>query len=230
MSNNDYAAKKMASIQARINLACDNNSRRHETVALIGASKKQNINLIKEFVDVGLKNLGENYLQEAIDKQCQSPELTVSWHFIGQIQSNKTKLIAQHFNWVHGVDRFKIAQRLASQHDRNTAINLLIQLNPDSEQSKGGVSLTKAPELCQQIADIDGVNLRGFMMIPRARQQYDEQRGIFAQARTLLEHCNQQYGLNLDQLSMGMSGDLEAAIAEGSTMVRIGRDLFGVRD
>jgi pyridoxal phosphate enzyme (YggS family) len=230
MSNSDYVSHKLTTVLARISNACEANLRRPDSVTLIGASKKQKIELLRQFSDAGLLDFGENYLQEAIDKQCQLPKLPVSWHFIGQIQSNKTKLIAQHFDWVHGVDRFKIAKRLAAQHGRQTPINLLIQLNPDNENTKGGVALSDAAELCQQIAEIDGAVLRGFMMIPKAREQQDQQRAVFAQARELLEHCNQHYGLKLDQLSMGMSGDLEAAIAEGSTMVRIGTDLFGARD
>lgn len=230
MSNSDYARQKLAKIQTRIAQACEVSHLKPEMVRLIGASKKQTCDLIRKFVESGLRNLGENYLQEAIDKQCQLPNLPVDWHFIGQIQSNKTKLIAQHFNWVHGVDRLKIAKRLATQHGRQTPINLLIQLNPDDETSKAGVSLSDAPALCQKIAEIEGASLRGFMMIPQARQHYDQQRAVFAQARTLLETCNQRYGLSLDQLSMGMSNDLEAAVAEGSTMLRIGTDLFGARD
>jgi len=230
MSNSDYASQKLTTVRLRITQACEASLRQPNSVKLIGASKKQGVNLIQQFSDMGLLDLGENYLQEAIDKQRQLPNLPVSWHFIGQIQSNKTKLIAQHFDWVHGVDRLKIATRLATQHGRKTPINLLVQLNPDNEDSKGGVAPKDAVELCQQIADIDGAVLRGFMMIPKAREQQDQQRVVFAQARELLEHCNQRYGLKLDQLSMGMSGDLEAAIAEGSTMVRIGTDLFGARD
>ncbi len=230
MSNSDYAKQQLGSIQTRIDRACAMSQREPGSVTLIGASKKQSIGLVSEFVESGLRNLGENYLQEAIDKQGQCPRLDASWHFIGQIQSNKTKLIAEHFNWVHGVDRLKIATRLASQHGRNSPINLLIQLNPDNEETKGGVPFSAAAELCQQIAEIDGANLRGFMMIPRARHELTQQRAVFAQARTLLESCNQRYGLGLDHLSMGMSGDLESAIAEGSTMIRIGTDLFGARD
>jgi pyridoxal phosphate enzyme (YggS family) len=229
MSNSDYATQKLTTVLTRIASSCEANQRQPDSVRLIGASKKQSAELIKQFADSGLRDLGENYLQEAIDKQYQLPNLQTNWHFIGQIQSNKTKLIAQHFDWVHGVDRLKIAKRLATQHGRQEPVNLLIQLNPDDEDSKGGVALRDAAELAQQIAELEGARLRGFMMIPKARKQQDQQRAVFARARALLELCNQQYGLSLDQLSMGMSGDLEAAIAEGSTMVRIGTDLFGAR-
>jgi len=147
----------------------------------------------------------------------------------GSIQSNKTKQIAQHFNWVHGIDRFKIAQRLANQNPHPHAIKALIQINPDHELSKAGVSLAEAAELADAIAQIDKLELHGFMMIPMPRDKQSEQRRVFAKAKELLETTNQQYGLNLKHLSMGMSGDLESAIAEGSTMIRIGTDLFGAR-
>lgn len=230
MSNSDYASQKLALVQARVHAACKASYRERGAVKLIGASKKQSSEIISKFIDSGLRDLGENYLQEAIDKQCKLAHLQINWHFIGHIQSNKSKQIAEHFDWVHGVDRLKIAKRLATQNDRPTPINLLIQLNPDQEESKSGVTIDRAPDLCQQIAEIEGANLRGFMMIPRARQNQGQQRAVFAQARELLEACNQRYGLSLDQLSMGMSGDLEAAIAEGSTMVRVGTDLFGQRE
>lgn len=229
MSNSDYVAERLARINSRINQACLAADRMPTEVTLIGASKKQENNLIRQFVDQGLSHLGENYLQEAVGKQSTMPELNVQWHFIGQIQSNKTKTIAEHFTWVHGVDRIKIAQRLAIQNPRPSPINILIQLNPDDEKSKGGISLKEAPELSAEIAQIDGLSLQGFMMIPKARDLVSEQASIFAQAKELLETTNQRFGLNLEHLSMGMSGDLSAAIQEGSTMVRIGTDLFGAR-
>ena len=240
MSNSEYVSQKLAAVLSRIESACKESGRASDAVKLIGASKKQAIALIEQFVEHGLADLGENYLQEAIDKQRQSPNLGAEWHFIGQIQSNKTKAIAEHFNWVHGIDRFKIAKRL-SEHvrefnadieggtKRKTPINVLIQLNPDHEDSKGGVALQDAATLCAQISDLENVMLRGFMMIPQARDNKSEQRQVFARAAELMEQVNQSQGINLDQLSMGMSGDLEAAISEGSTMVRIGTDLFGAR-
>ncbi len=240
MSNSDYASQKLTAVMRRIKHASERSGRACDAVKLIGASKKQSIELITRFVEQGLTDLGENYLQEAIDKQCQSPSLEVDWHFIGQIQSNKTKAIAKHFNWVHGVDRLKIAKRLSQhvaefnanlgdEHEYKPPINLLVQLNPDNERTKGGIALGDAPELCRRISELENVALRGFMMIPQARENEDEQRKVFASAAKLLEQINQAQGIHLDHLSMGMSGDLEAAIAEGSTMVRIGSDLFGAR-
>lgn len=229
MSNSDYAAERLANINTKIATACLASGRTFADVTLIGASKKQANSLIQKFVKKGLSNIGENYLQEATRKQSDMPNLGVSWHFIGQIQSNKTKTIAQHFSWVHGVDRLKIAQRIATQNPSNSPINILVQLNPDNEDSKAGVAMLDAPELCDQISQIEGVNLRGFMMIPKARDNDDLQAAVFAQAKELQQTTNQRYGLTLDHLSMGMSGDLAAAIKEGSTMVRIGTDLFGAR-
>jgi len=240
MSNSDYAKQKLTAVLQRIEQACSQSGRSTDAVKLIGASKKQSIELINSFVEQGLSDLGENYLQEAIDKQCQNPNLRAEWHFIGQIQSNKTKAIASHFNWVHGVDRLKIAKRLSqhvtalnanldNEHEKKPPINILIQLNPDNEDTKGGVGLDEAEELCSKISELENVALRGFMMIPQARNNEVEQRQVFASAAKLLEQINQRQGLALDHLSMGMSGDLEAAIAEGSTMVRIGTDLFGAR-
>lgn len=224
-----YAGTQLKQIQARIHKAAVKASRSDAEITLIGASKRQSSELIRAFASHGLSAVGENYLQEAIEKRSELSDTSLSWHFIGQIQSNKTKPIAHHFNWVHGVDRLKIAQRLAKQNPNHTPINILLQLNPDAEQSKGGVTVQDAPALCDEIATIEGLVLRGFMMIPKPRENDIEQRAVFASAKELLELTNQRYGLAMDSLSMGMSGDLEAAIAEGSTMVRIGTDLFGAR-
>ena len=229
VKNQQFILSQIKNIKDRINNACSQAKRSQNSVTLIGASKRQSPELIKGFIEQGLNNLGENYLQEAISKQNALKELSLTWHFIGQIQSNKTKTIAMHFNWVHGVDRLKIAQRLASQNTSKSPINLLIQLNPDEEQSKGGVNLRDAGELSDQIAQLDNMTLRGFMMIPKARESTSEQNKVFARAKELLTLTNQQYGLSMDSLSMGMSGDLEAAIAQGSTMIRVGTDLFGAR-
>lgn len=225
------AAINLGKITQRIELACQQTNRASDSVCLVGASKRKTPELIASFAQCGLTDIGENYLQEAIDKREKLNSTKLNWHFIGQIQSNKTKIIAENFSWVHGVDRLKIATRLDQQNPApSKPINLLVQLNVDNEDSKGGVSLTQAPELCDQIAELDAVSIRGFMMIPKARDNVNAQRKTFALAKELLTLTNQRYGLELDSLSMGMSGDLEAAIAEGSTIVRIGTDLFGARD
>ncbi len=238
MSQQQYALEKLQAIQTRI-LEAERASRRVTgSVTLIGASKKQSPALLMAFAEQGLKDVGENYLQEAIGKQIELGSTELKWHFIGQIQSNKTKLIAQHFSWAHGVDRLKIATRLAMQNPHPTPINLMIQLNLDSEDSKGGVSAAMAPKLANEIhehlsaleAPAGGARLRGFMAIPRARKSIQDQKAVFARAKQTLTKTNRDFGLSLSELSMGMSSDLEAAIHEGATMVRIGTDLFGSRD
>lgn len=230
MINREYAAKQLNKIQIRIQDAATAANRDASSIKLIGASKKQQPELIQLFLELGLTSLGENYLQEAISKRTKLNEPNPEWHFIGQIQSNKTKLIAENFSWVHSVDRLKIAQRLAKQNPHSDDINLLLQLNVDAEESKAGVLADNVAELADRIAQLGGASLRGFMLIPRARNKESEQRAVFASAYQLMQNVNQRYGLKMDSLSMGMSGDLEAAIAEGSTMVRVGTDLFGKRD
>lgn len=216
-------------IESRIQAACENSKRPRSSVTLIGASKQQESEKVERFVGFGLQSVGENYLQEAIEKQQRLSHLKLDWHFIGHIQSNKTKLVAEHFSWVHGVDRLKIARRLGEQNPSDQAINILLQVNLDAEDSKNGAAVCDAPELADSIAQLEGVNLRGLMAIPRPRESTSEQRACFAKAYELRETINQRYKLGLDHLSMGMSNDLEAAIAEGSTMVRIGTALFGPR-
>jgi len=230
MANREYAAKQLNKIQNRIYKAAKACGRDRSSIKLIGASKKQQPTLIRDFLHQGLDALGENYLQEAISKHIELSDLNPEWHFIGQIQSNKTKLIAEHFNWVHSIDRLKIAQRIAKQNPRQSSINILLQLNMDAEDTKGGVPMDEAAALADQVAQLEGVSLRGLMLIPKARDSATDQRAVFASAYQLMHSTNQRYGLEMDSLSMGMSGDLEAAIAEGSTMVRVGTDLFGKRE
>lgn len=229
MSNRDYASKQLNKIRNRIDSAIRQYGRNPESVTLIGAAKQQTAGLAADFYAAGLDNIGENYLNQAIDKQKTLTATELIWHFIGQIQSNKTKLITQHFSWVHGVDRMKIAQRLNNHAADKGKLQILLQLNPDHEHSKGGINAKQALEMVPQVSELQHLDLRGFMLIPRSRTGLQEQRRPFAAARELLEKCNQQHGLAMDSLSMGMSGDLEAAIAEGSTIVRIGTVLFGRR-
>ena len=233
MSQQQYALEKLQAVTERLERAMQATNRSDACVRLIGASKQKPAELIANYIKHGLVNLGENYLQEGLGKIESLASLNPTWHFIGHIQSNKTKLIANNFDWVHGVDRLKIAKRLATQNSTEGTLKILIQLNLDNEDTKGGVIASKAPEIANEIAQYyasqAGAELKGFMAIPKARQSHSEQRATFARARELLVLTNQQYGLELDELSMGMSGDLEAAVAEGSTMVRIGTDLFGAR-
>ena len=175
------------------------------------------------------RHFGENYLQEALEKQQQLVGLNIVWHFIGPIQSNKTGALAEHFQWVHSVDRLKIARRLSEQRLKHLpALNICLQVNLDNEASKSGVTLAELPALADAVAKLPHLKLRGLMAIPAPRSDVNEQQQSLERLQQALKQLNQQ-GYTLDTLSMGMSGDLEAAIAAGSTMVRIGTDIFGAR-
>lgn len=228
MRNIDYASNQLNKIRIRISNALQSAGRQENEVTLIGAAKQQHAGLCDEFCRAGLTAIGENFVQEAIARQRAMSCTDIEWHYIGRIQSNKTKPICRHFDWVHSVDRLKIAQRFATQNE-GRSLQLLIQLNVDDEPTKAGVGVSQAAQLCAQIAELERVQLRGFMVIPEAQAEYSAQRRPFAMARETLDQVNQRYGLEMDSLSMGMSSDLEAAIAEGSTMLRIGTDLFGPR-
>ncbi len=185
--------------------------------------------MVQQAYDAGQRHFGENYLQDALEKIEALPLEGIIWHFIGAIQSNKTRTIAENFDWVHGVDRLKIARRLGEQRPAERGpLNLCIQVNSSGEESKAGVPFEALPELAQQIAEIPNIALRGLMTLPAPATNFKQQRQPFRQLRKAMEQLNQQ-GLMLDTLSMGMSGDMEAAIAEGATIVRIGTDLFGAR-
>ena len=190
-------------------------------------SKTKPSSALREAYAAGLRDFGENYLQEALEKQAQLSDLPLSWHFIGPIQSNKTRPIAEHFDWVHSVDRLKIAQRLSEQRPAGLpALNICIQVNVSGEASKSGCSAADLPALAAAIAALPNLRLRGLMAIPEPTEDRAAQDAAFATVRHLQEDLN----LPLDTLSMGMSHDLEAAIAQGATWVRIGTALFGARD
>ena len=228
--DNEYATRRLAAIEARIQSAAEQAQRNAEEIRLIGAAKQQTNNKVKGFVSAGLRDIGHNYLQEALLMRAaiNQADPPLHWHYIGAIQSNKTQDIADAFNWVHGVDRLKIAQRLSKQR-RGQSLNILLQVNIDEEDSKAGVLARDCLTLCEQVAGLPNLVLRGFMVIPKPRPNPEDQRQPFAKTRELLDQCNQHLGLTMDTLSMGMSNDLEAAILEGSTMVRVGTDLFGKR-
>ncbi len=200
-----------------------------DEIRLLGASKGQSAAAIRELATLGLRDFGENYTDEAAAKRARLADLEITWHFIGRIQSNKTRDIARHFDWVHSVDRAKIARRLSAQRgDDRPPLNLCLQVNVQAEPSKAGVPPEQLGETAHAIAALPGVRLRGLMAIPRACDDFDAQRRPFARLRQLRDALNEQ-GLSLDTLSMGMSADMEAAILEGATMVRIGTALFGPR-
>ena len=182
-------------------------------------------------LDAGLTQIGENYLQEAVDKQAALQGRNACWHFIGPIQSNKTREIASHFDWVHSVDREKIAKRLSEQRpEGKPPLKICLQVNISREDSKSGVLPEDALTLAKQITALPALQLRGLMAIPAASDDPAEQRAAFAALRALRDTLQQALpDQTLDTLSMGMSGDMDAAIAEGSTLIRIGTALFGPR-
>ncbi len=197
------------------------------SVGLLAVSKTQPAAAIRDAFAAGLRDFGENYLQEALDKQAELDDLPLTWHFIGPIQSNKTKAIAEHFDWVHSVDRLKIAQRLSDQRPATLPpLNVCLQVNVSGEASKSGCAPQEVQQLARAITALPRLRLRGLMCIPAPSEDPAEQRAAFARLRQLRD----ELALDLDTLSMGMSQDLEAAIAEGATWVRIGTALFGARD
>lgn len=199
-------------------------------VKLLAVSKRHSSAAIREAVTAGARDFGENYLQEAQDKMQELADLDLCWHFIGPIQSNKTRGIAEAFDWVHSIDRLKIARRLSEQRPASAAaLNSCIQVNLSAEDSKSGIELDAVAALAEQIADLPGLRLRGLMAIPAAARSLDEQRRIFAPLAACFSSLKEQYE-HFDTLSMGMSNDFEAAIAEGSTLLRLGTALFGPRD
>lgn len=220
-------AENIAKVGARIREAAQASQRNFADIGLLAVSKTKPADAIREAYAVGMRDFGENYLQEALEKQTLLADLPLIWHFIGPIQSNKTRPIAEHFDWVHSVDRLKIAQRLSDQRPAHLPpLNICLQVNVSGEDSKSGCRPDELPELAQVVAALPNLCLRGLMAIPEATDDVAAQHAAFARLRQLRD----ELALNLDTLSMGMSHDLEAAIAEGATWVRIGTALFGARD
>ncbi len=216
-------------IKQRIYAAEQKYSRSTGAVKLLVVSKTQSLTAIQQIISTGYVNFGENYLQEALKKVNECSGQGINWHFIGPIQSNKTKLLAENFNWIQSLDREKIAQRLSDSRQTDLPpINVCIQVNIDEESSKSGIFPNHINDFANFILRLPGLRLRGLMVIPRVSNEFDKQREVFRKARMLYETL-QRNGVDLDTLSMGMSNDLEAAIAEGSTMVRIGTAIFGSR-
>ena len=220
-------AENIAKVGVRIREAAQASQRDFSHIGLLAVSKTKPADAIREAFAAGVTDFGENYLQEALDKQTQLSDLPVVWHFIGPIQSNKTKPIAEHFAWVHSVDRLKIAERLSAQRPAHLpALNICLQVNVSGETSKSGCSPDQLSALAHAVTQLPNLRLRGLMTIPEPTDDVTEQRAAFARLRVLQQSLN----LKLGTLSMGMSHDLEAAIAEGATWVRIGTALFGARD
>lgn len=220
-------AANISTLGERINAAAQAAQRDPASIGLLAVSKTKPAQALREAYEAGLRDFGENYLQEALGKQLELADLPLCWHFIGPIQSNKTRAIAENFAWVHSVDRLKIAQRLSEQRPENLpALNICIQVNVSGEASKSGCTPADLPALAEAISALPRLKLRGLMAIPEPTDDNAEQNAAFAAVRALQEQLN----LPLDTLSMGMSHDLEAAIAQGATWVRIGTALFGARD
>lgn len=228
--NKATIASQVSKVLTRIEGAASQASRRSDEITLIAVSKTKPAEAIEAAAACGLQHFGENYLQEALDKIETLHELDLTWHFIGPIQSNKTRPIAEHFDWVHSVDRLKIAQRLSDQRPAHLGpVNICLQVNISNEDTKSGVSAEQAPELASAIATLPNIRLRGLMAIPKPSDNPAEQAAAFEKVVTLFNTLRHTIP-ELDTLSMGMSQDLEAAIAAGSTMVRIGTDIFGERN
>lgn len=220
-------ADNLSSVIARIGAATEAAGRAPGSVNLLAVSKTKPAQAVREAHAAGQRHFGENYLQEALAKQAELADLDLTWHFIGPIQSNKTKAIAEHFHWVHSVDRLKVAQRLAEQRpDHLRPLNVCLQVNISGEASKAGCEPTELAALAAAVAALPGLCLRGLMAIPEPGMSIDEQNATFARVRALRDSLDGA----LDTLSMGMSDDLEAAISQGATWVRIGTALFGARD
>ena len=222
-------AQNIKAIQAQITDAEKKYSRQPGSVQLLAVSKTRPIEDIQAAFSENQLHFGENYLQDALSKIEISPDQSLEWHFIGPIQSNKTRQIAQNFSWVHTIDRLRIAQRLSEQRDPELKpLNICIQVNTSGESSKSGVNIEETLSLAKSITALPNLNLRGLMTIPASTDNFEQQRQPFRLLRELKDELESQ-NIKLDTLSMGMTNDMEAAIAEGSTMVRIGTAIFGER-
>jgi len=221
--------ERLHAVQVRIAGAVSEAGRDATAVSLLAVSKTFDAALVRDLAACGQREFGENYVQEALDKQAALRDLSLIWHFIGPIQSNKTRAISEHFSWVHSVDRLKIAERLSAQRPAGLSpLQVCIEINVSGEASKGGVAPAELPTLAEAVSKLPGLRLRGLMAIPAPSPDVLAQRAAFRQVREQFDALRAR-GYALDTLSMGMSGDLEAAILEGATIVRVGTALFGER-
>ena len=229
--NHDVSiTQALTQVHHRINQACTSSGRDQTEVRLLAVSKTKPLSAVNQAYQLGQRHFGENYLQDALEKIEHCMFGDVCWHFIGAIQSNKTKTIAHSFDWVHTLDRLKIARRLSEQRPDNMApLKVLIQVNISQEKNKNGVALADLDELVAAVDVLPNLALCGLMCIPAATQDVDQQSHAFNQMTTTRDRLNKSYP-QLTELSMGMSGDLDSAIACGATMVRIGTDIFGARN
>jgi pyridoxal phosphate enzyme (YggS family) len=226
---NTLIADNIARVRAQMAAACQSAGRAPGSVQLLAVSKTWGTDAVRTAYGAGQTDFGENYIQEAVDKITALRDLPLVWHCIGPTQSNKTRLVAEHFDWVHSIDRLKIAQRLSEQRPEHLPpLQVCIQVNVDGGETKSGVSPTDLSDFAQAVAALPRLQLRGLMTIPEPAETDAQMRAVHRQAKNLFEQLRAQ-GLPLDTLSMGMSADMAAAIAEGSTMVRVGTAIFGKR-
>lgn len=222
-------AANLQKVRDRISAACAAAQRNPQEVSLLAVSKTFGAESVQAAAEAGQRAFGENYIQEAIEKMALLSHLPLKWHCIGPVQSNKTRLVASHFDWVHTVDRLKIAQRLSEQRpDPLPALNVCIQVNIDGGPNKAGVPPQDALALALEVARLPRLSLRGIMTIPEPASDFTMQKNVHLRARALFDELRAA-GLPLDTLSMGMTADLEAAVAAGTTMVRVGTAIFGGR-
>ena len=221
---------KLQAVIARIDEAARRSGRAPGAITLLAVSKTWPAATVREAAAAGQRSFGENSVQEGVDKATELAALGLQWHFIGPLQSNKTRAVAEAFDWVHSVDRLKIAQRLSEQRPETLPpLQLCLQVNISGEASKSGVTVGEVGDLARQVAKLPRVTLRGLMAIPAPSDDFSQQRQSFARLREVFEQLKRD-GLALDTLSIGMSHDLEAAIAEGASMVRVGSAIFGERN
>lgn len=222
-------AEKLQAVRERIALACAAAGRPASEVRLLAVSKRFGPLAVRAAAAAGQREFGENYVSEGVEKIEATADLGLTWHCIGPLQSNKTRLVAEHFDWVHSVDRLKIAERLSAQRPRHREpLQVCIQVNIDGAPTKAGVAPEDALALARAVAALPSLRLRGLMTIPEPAPDFEAALAVHRRTRALFDHLRAQ-GLPLDTLSMGMSDDLEAAIAAGSTLVRVGTAIFGAR-
>ena len=223
--------QNLHSVHARITAACQACARPADSVTLLAVSKTHPASALRQAWGAGQQVFGENYVQEAVEKMAELHDLPLQWHCIGPLQSNKTRVVAEHFDWVHSVDRLKIAQRLSEQRPMTMApLQLCLQVNIDGGANKSGVAPDEALALARAVNELPGVCLRGLMSIPEPAEGFAAQLAVHQRARALFEELRAALGgTDFDTLSMGMTDDLEAAIHAGSTLVRIGTAIFGRR-
>jgi pyridoxal phosphate enzyme (YggS family) len=223
-------AQRIRDVQERMARAAARAGRSAQSVTLLAVTKAQPPEVVRAAADCGIEHFGESYLQEALEKLDALRDRSLTWHFVGRVQANKTRQIAEAFAWVHAVDRLKIAARLSEQRPAEAApLNVCLQVHLGNEASKGGAAPTALAELARAVAGLPRLKLRGLMCIPPEETQAARQRAWFRELRELYAQLNAG-GAGLDTLSMGMSADFEAAIEEGATIVRVGTALFGPRD